>query len=170
MGQLSQWAVGRLLVGFRERVAVDQIGFTTHIVAVDVAGVRDHAVLVAELGFAPARHDLDRRAERILDGAAGALGLVGAVRVGRLVAAQELLLGDDVLLAGRIGDDPVARVRGIGRLGRATCELGFELFASDREPRFDEPLLLEDGGGTERGHDVGGLAVDLQMGHFPYSL
>jgi hypothetical protein len=130
VGQLSQWAVGRLLVGFRERRAVDQIGFTTHIVAVGIAGVRDHAILVAGLGFAPARHDLDRCAERIFDGAAGALGLVGPVRVGWLVAARELLLGDDVLLAGRIGDDPVALIRGVGRFRSAACELGFELFAS----------------------------------------
>lgn len=70
------------------------------------------------------------------------------------------------MLAGRVGDDPVALVRGVGRFGRAACELGLELFAGDRRSCFDKSLFLEDGGGTERSHDVGGLAVDLLMGHY----
>ncbi|MFM2374521.1 MAG: hypothetical protein RLZZ234_516 [Candidatus Parcubacteria bacterium] len=142
-------------VGLGERLAVDEVGFIAHILAVGIAGIRDQAVLVAGLRRAPRSHDLDRFPERVLDRAAVTLGLVGAFRIGGLVPAEELLLADDVLLAGRVRHDPVVRLGGVGRFLRAAGELGDDLLTFDSRSRLHASLLLEDGSLDQCGHDFG---------------
>ncbi len=133
-------------VGLGEGLAVDEVGLATHVLAVHIACVCDQAVLVAGLRRTPRGHDLDRFSERILDRAAVALCLVGSFCAGGFVPAEEFLLADDVLLAGRIRHDPVIRLGGVGRFLCTSCECGDNLLSFDGRPCLHEPLLVVVGG------------------------
>ncbi len=147
-----------LLVGLGEGVRVDEIRLPVALAAC-VASVGDEAPLVSGLGRTPRSHNLDRFAERIRKRAAVALRRVYTVLVGGFVAAEKLLLGDDVLLAAGVGHDPISLTGFVHSLFRAAFKRGRDFFARRCRTSFHAALLLVDRCFGERARDFGRLSL-----------
>ena len=145
MGLLAKTGLGRLgdrLVGLGECRGLDDVGLSAHTVAVAIAGVGEHAVLVTGLGLAPGCHNLDRLTKRILDGAAVTLGRVDAIFSSCFVAVEEFLRRNDVPFTRGVGHDPVPVFGGVDRLGGTAGEDRRDRLTSDRRPSLHAPLFL----------------------------